>query len=383
MKFVNSAKDEIRNEVTISVTGEIGWDFRGGDLINYLRAWHENTERVNLDFFSFGGSAFDAIAVYEFLTTNGYNNVNANIYGFCGSAATIIACAAQTVNMGQHSFFFVHNAFNGETGEPDENSQKVSEQIAAIYKKKTKLDIRTIRKLMNEGDQGALLDATQAKEYGFVDAILKEKMSLAAAFRQRFDAKEPTGAATFPNTKNSTMEFKLMEWVRSAFNAEVSNEEEAQKFLQEKAPAIIQASAEPGAVVSEQKQRIDALEAAVQKLDQEAAKGAQVTELQNGLTAVLEQVTQLAQAVKESQQSVQANAQQAQVQESDFQKKMRELAEAVQAMKTFPASPAAATAEGVPAVAAQVQAATNNPNVVVSSAFDTVHAKMIGKEKQN
>lgn len=383
MKFINTYKDDVRNEVTISITGYIGEDFRGGDLINYLRTWHDNTERVNLDLFSFGGSAFDAIAVYEFLTTSGFNDVVANIYGFCGSAATIIACAAKTVNIGQHSFFFVHNAYDGYSGEQNENTAKVSEQIAAIYKKKTGLDLRVIRKLMNEGDQGALLGAKEALEYGFVDKIIKEKMSMAAAFKQRFADGE--AATPLSNPNRTTMEFRLIEWVRSMFNADVKDEAEAQKFLQEKAPEIIKASAGQGEAANKQQERIDALEAKLTRLEAtvgEAAKQAQLTTLQGDVTSLLEQVAALAEATKEAKQSTEEATTTVQVQESAFQAKVRELAETIAALKAAPAAPPAAqtTPQNVPAVAAQVQAALQTGTVVRSTAADAVLAQILGKQ---
>jgi len=396
MKFLSKYKDDVTNKVTISVTGYIGEDFRGGDFINYIRTWHDKEEEIVLDFFSFGGSAFDAIAVYEFLRLNEYNKVSANIYGFCGSAATIIACAAQTVNMGQHSFFFVHNAYDGYSGEQNDNTQKVSEQIAAIYKKKTKLDLRIIRKLMDEGDQGALLGAKEAQTYGFVDKVIKEKLSMAAAFQQRFS--EESAGDYSANSKSQTMNFNLKEWVNKVFGVTVENDAEAQKFLTEKAPAIVNkegtaaqtgegntGAGEGAAAVVASAEEVTAIKAQVEQLQTASgnfATAEQLQELQSNVNAILEQVQQLAQATQEATQQVQAQATQTEASETDFQKKVNELTATIAAMRAAPptAKPGekGAGTETVPAVASQVQTAISG-TVVNSTAADGVLARMTGK----
>lgn len=385
MKFLSAYKNEVKNEVTISVTGYIGEDFRGGDFIRYLRMWHDNTEQVNLDFFSFGGSAFDAIAIYEFLTTNGYN-VTANIYGFCGSAATIIACAAKVVNMGQHAFFFIHNAYDGYSGEQDENTAKVSEQLVEIYKKKTGLDRRVIRKLMNEGDKGAILGAKEAQEYGFINNIIKEKQSVAAAWGQRFAGQEAPAAPSI-NSNTETMNFNLIEWVKAQFNTEVKTEEEAHKFLQEKAPEIINKAAQPpageGEAAKADDSRVVTLETTVAALQKEMAKASDVAAVQTNLEAVLGKVTELAEAVKASQETVQAQAQQSQAQESEFQAKINALGETVQTLRAFPSAKETGKADSPPAVVAEAQKATGNPNVVVSTAAKAVNDRILGRTASN
>lgn len=379
MEFITAHKDEVRAEVTISVTGYIGDDFRGGDFINYVRTWHDASEKIILDFFSFGGSAFDAIAVYEFLTINGYK-VEANIYGFCGSAATIIACAAETVNMGQHSFFFVHNAFNRMTGEQDQGAEKVSEQMVEIYQKKTGLNRRVIKKLMADGDGGMILGAKEAKDYGFVDKVVKEQRSIAAAWSDRFA--QESEAADFQNHKSEdTMAFNLMEWVKTTFGQEVKTEAEAQTFLTEKAPGIVNAAAATAEGASKLEDRINAIEAALPAAD----KDGKIAKIENDLITLANNVAQLAEAVKESQAAMAASVEEKQKQESEFQLRMRALGESIQAIRA--AAPAAAApaapADGVPAVTAQAQQAVQNPNVVVSTAADAVLARMTGQAKNN
>ena len=265
MQFISARKSDVRNEVTISVTGEIGWDFDGGAMINYLRTWHDASEKLILDIFSFGGSAFHALAVYDFIKTNGYS-VDVNVYGMCGSAATIFACAAEVVNMGENSFFFIHNAYDEASGKEDETTAKVTDRIIQIYKAKTGLDIRTIRRLMNEGNEGAIMGAEEAKQWGFVDNIIKEKKSVAALIQGRFSPRP----ADSNNDNNKAMDFQTIQnFFKTAFGRDVKNEDEAKAAMEE-----IQAN--PPAVSADAREALDAVTGRIEALENKITANAQL-----------------------------------------------------------------------------------------------------------
>ena len=92
----------------ITIHGYIGYDFTAGDLISYLSYFKDDINLI-LNIFSGGGSYVEAIAVYEYLISKGVE-ATANIYGLAGSAATIIACACQIVNITENSDYFIHRA---------------------------------------------------------------------------------------------------------------------------------------------------------------------------------------------------------------------------------------------------------------------------------
>lgn len=159
----------VENKTDLFVTGEIGFDFRAEDFIRELNLLNQIGEKdINVHIYSGGGLVFDAFAVYDFVKATGIK-FNVYISGLAGSAATIIASAADKSYIGENSFYFIHNAYGGND---DKVLEDINNKIANIYKKKTNSDIRTIRKLMKEE---TLMNAAQAKEFGFVDGIIKEE----------------------------------------------------------------------------------------------------------------------------------------------------------------------------------------------------------------
>ena len=113
------------------------------------------------------------------------------------------------------------------------------------------------------------------------------------------------------------------------------------------------------------------------------AKASDVAAVQTNLEAVLGKVTELAEAVKASQETVQAQAQQSQAQESEFQAKINALGETVQTLRAFPSAKETGKADSPPAVVAEAQKATGNPNVVVSTAAKAVNDRILGRTASN
>lgn len=160
----------VENKSDLFVTGEIGWDFRAEDFIRELNFLNQiGEEEINVHIYSGGGLVFEAFAVYDFVRATGIK-FNVYISGLAGSAATIIASAADKTYIGENSFYFIHNAFGGND---DKVLEDINQKIANIYKKKTNGDIRNIRKMMREE---TLMNASEAKEFGFVDGITKEQV---------------------------------------------------------------------------------------------------------------------------------------------------------------------------------------------------------------
>lgn len=161
----------------VFITGVIGLDVRGDEVISQLSMLNELGVTINLHIFSEGGLVFDALAVYDFIKGKGIK-VNAIGSGLVGSAATIIALAADKVSIGSNSFWFIHNAFGGEN---QDSLDKINERIVSIYSGKTGLKKNKLVALMKEGDEGALLSAKEAKTLGFVDEVFTEN-AMAASY---------------------------------------------------------------------------------------------------------------------------------------------------------------------------------------------------------
>ena len=295
----------------LTITGYIGMDFDGGALINYFRMFVDPDEEVVLDVFSFGGSPFDTLAIYDFFKTTDYSISAVNIYGMCGSAATLIAAACNPggVGIGRNSFMLVHNAFNGATGEQDETSKQISEKFVDIYTEYTGLSKREVRRLMNEGDEGYLLDATQAVRLGFADKKLKEVQSVAARYYDVFKA-------DFNKQNFQKMEKSFFDQIKGFFKIEANTEEELLTKLEELDQTV---TAE---TIQALTTRLEALEANGNSDDSGEAGTEYVPKSDfDALSQQLEQVTETLGTLSEKfTEFVEANGEQEQEQEEQTSK---------------------------------------------------------------
>ena len=177
------------DEFYVSIMGEIGWDVSAKDIISVLE-WAGDAA-ITMSINSPGGAALEALAVYDYIRDKG-SKVTARIYGICGSAATVIACAAKEVYIGENSFYFVHRAYV-QGGAQNEGTtytlEQLNKRLEDIYTSRTKLGKRKVRELMDKGDEGYFLTAGEAIDHGFVDGLLAE-----AKIAAMIETMRPTGA---------------------------------------------------------------------------------------------------------------------------------------------------------------------------------------------
>lgn len=155
---------------------------------------------VEVHISSVGGSAFDAIAIYDlFKKYNG--NVITYIDALAASAASIVAMGGKTVVMSKYALLMIHKPMVGSGGNADELLKDVQmlnivqSRLAQIYMDKTGLDGVTVNSLINSV---TWLSAEQALDLGFIDqvedysaditnsAIIKNYVSTAPIFYQRY-----------------------------------------------------------------------------------------------------------------------------------------------------------------------------------------------------
>ncbi len=169
-------KHFFKNNTDLFVTGEIGFDFSAEFFMRELSMLANNDIVPNVHLFSAGGNVFDALAVFDFVKLKGIK-FNAFVSGLCGSACTIIAASSQKTEIGANSFWFVHRAFNDggqKTNEVQRTVDSINERIVNIYKDLTGLSKPKIKTLLDAGDKGEFLNATQAVDLGFVSGKFKE-----------------------------------------------------------------------------------------------------------------------------------------------------------------------------------------------------------------
>jgi len=165
-------------DVEVNLFGEVGYSFGASEVISNLQRYAGKDIELNL--FSFGGNAFEAFAITDFIKNRGAAS-ECRIYGVCGSAATPIALACDRVLIGENSAFFVHNAFHVDGLDDSETAVKlneVNERLAKIYSDKTGIAIEEIRVMMQKE---TLLFADKAIELGFCDGKLSEENAAIAA----------------------------------------------------------------------------------------------------------------------------------------------------------------------------------------------------------
>jgi ATP-dependent Clp protease protease subunit len=155
---------------------------------------------VEVHISSVGGSAFDAIAIYDLLKK--YNGtVITYIDALAASAASIVAMGGKQVVMSKYALLMIHKPMVGTGGNADELLKDVQmlnivqARLAQIYMDKTGLDGVTINSLINAV---TWLSADQALDLGFIDqiedynaditnsALIKNYVNTAPVFYQRY-----------------------------------------------------------------------------------------------------------------------------------------------------------------------------------------------------
>ena len=120
-----------------------------------------------------GGSVMDALAIYSILRKHqGY--VTAIVDGFCASAATIVALAADEVVMAEHSLMMVHNPWilaEGDAAHMRKTANTLdlaSRELVAIYTERTGLSGEKVGAIM---EAETWFNAYEAVEAGFAHRV--------------------------------------------------------------------------------------------------------------------------------------------------------------------------------------------------------------------
>lgn len=157
----------------------------------FADAWPKSAKKVVVKINSPGGSVTDGYAVYNTIMEARKNQiVNTRIEGLAASMASIVALAGQTVEMSENSLMMVHNPWGVSMGDSAEMRKtadlldKMTGQLADIYKAKTGMKDEDVKNLMNNE---TWLTAQEALEMKFADKIVNTMSAkLAALVPQSF-----------------------------------------------------------------------------------------------------------------------------------------------------------------------------------------------------
>ena len=171
-------------DFTIDIDGTIG---AYGYSKQYVRmVLEENRNRpVNVRINSLGGSLDDALDMAA--RFNNHGNVTVWMFGYCASAATVASLGAKKVVIDENAFYLVHKVSNWVDVWGTLNADQMAEVIADLEKNKKdneKMDLvlahmyakksgKSADDIMQVLKEAAWLNATEAKEWGFVDEIGK------------------------------------------------------------------------------------------------------------------------------------------------------------------------------------------------------------------
>ena len=141
-------------------------------LINKIKTLG-NIKNITLRINSYGGSVFQAQAMYSYLKSHPAN-ITVRIDAIAASAASLVAMAGDKIIMPENTMMMIHNPAGGVIGDAEtmrdtaEILDKVRDLIANVYIAKTGLDREKINQLM---DDETWLTAAEAKELKFCDEV--------------------------------------------------------------------------------------------------------------------------------------------------------------------------------------------------------------------
>lgn len=167
-----------RGDNVITMFDMIGEDFWSGggitakSVASQLRAIGDRPVEVQIN--SPGGDMFEGIAIYNVLREHS-QAVTVKIMGMAASAASIIAMAGDTVEIGAASFIMIHNCWvfaignRHDMAEMAEWLQPFDAAMADVYAARTGQKAQDVAKWM---DAETFMSGAQAIERGFADALL-------------------------------------------------------------------------------------------------------------------------------------------------------------------------------------------------------------------
>lgn len=167
------------NKITLNVIGEIGMDTTEAQ---FVAALVPGVTDVELVINSPGGNAIDGFAIYNRLKASGAKVV-AKVVGMCASAASIIAMAADEIDVAQNAIMMIHKASGGMFGTAEElkakaeTLTKIDQAMIGIYASRTGHTEAEITKLLSQGDHW--MSADEAKSEGFATKIIPDKVPVA------------------------------------------------------------------------------------------------------------------------------------------------------------------------------------------------------------
>lgn len=184
LKITN--KTETSAEIVIySEIGETFWGdgVSAKSFSDELKKLPSSVKEISVRINSPGGDVFDGITIYNRLKQHSAN-VTVYIDGLAASIASIVALAGDEVIASEGTLFMIHKPMSGVYGNSNELEEMISlldeveEQLVSIYRRKTNMDRSEIKNMLSKE---TWMNASEAKEMGFVDSIMEEDQEIKMA----------------------------------------------------------------------------------------------------------------------------------------------------------------------------------------------------------
>lgn len=157
------------SDLAIYVCGDIPTD--PGEFFNVINSVRA-PERVELYINSLGGSLYTGFAVANRIADwqRAGVHVRAHVVGVAGSAAALIAAAADEVILQQDAFFLLHAPGYPDGREADAHAREMTSAMARRLSRKCGRSVDELQEMLAAGE--CWMNAEQAISAGFADTIV-------------------------------------------------------------------------------------------------------------------------------------------------------------------------------------------------------------------
>lgn len=196
-----------------------------------------DNQELNIHINSLGGQVFEGMAIYSIIQRR-KAKTTVYIEGIAASIASVIALAADEVIMSENSLLMIHNAWGGTQGDAKDMRKqadvldKITNEIAEVYVKKTKMPYNEIIEMMNEE---TWLTAEEAVALGFVDSI-SEPIKVAAKYDvsrfKNITNKKVEKVLSLTNKKSTKMTEELKSWFNSKVDEIIAKVKDSKESLE-------------------------------------------------------------------------------------------------------------------------------------------------------
>ena len=169
------------DDTTISIYEIIGEDFWTGEgmtakrMSGILRSIGDKPVTVMIN--SPGGDVFEGIAIYNILKEH-KQHVTVKVVGLAASAASVIAMAGDTIEIGKSAFFMIHNAWTCACGnrhdmrEVADFLEPFDAVMAEVYADKTGQTVGDVVQMM---DDETFINGSDSVKLGFANSLLGDE----------------------------------------------------------------------------------------------------------------------------------------------------------------------------------------------------------------